>query len=300
MTTRVASREDFELARERWGQAIDAGRLDEALAWLDAGFAWAAEAGEPDLRDRAFVVKAAVLLETGDGTDLVPALRALLVRACDAENGFLAAYSLARAYELRKESKKALFYAQIGRDRGESLDRGRRASSQNQLANLLVAESRFEEAVAGYQRALDLLGAGERLRRAVILDNLGYCEALLGRGRQGVLLLRESLRELRRLGAERHEMLARLDLCFVLLELGKPCAARRYGLRALELARELGVAEAEKNALYLLGAAAATRGDRFGARRWYELLQSGFYPDADYLPNVLLQVDVRGLVNLKA
>jgi len=300
VTPSVGCRAEFDSARERWARAIDAGHLEEAVAWLDAGLAWAAAAGEVDLRDRAFVVRAAVLLETGAGFDLVPELRTLLVRARDAENGFLAAYSLARAYELRREYKKALFYAQVGRDRGESLDRGRRASSQNQLANLLVAESRFEEAVAGYRTALELIGGHETLRRAVILYNLGYCESLLGRRHAGLLLLREALRELGRLGAERHEMLARLDLCFVLLEAGKASAARRHGRRALDLARALAVADAERNALYLLGAAAAALGDRFGARRWYELLQSGFYPDADYLPDVLLQVDVRGLVNLKA
>jgi tetratricopeptide (TPR) repeat protein len=300
LIAKVACRAEFEAAREAWGRAIDAGRFDEALAGLDAGYAWAAENGESDLRDRAFVVRAAILLETGAGVDLAAELRELLMRSRDAENGFLAAYSLARACELRKETKKALFYAQLGRDRSESLDRGRRAASQNQLANLLVAESRFEEAVGVYRSALGLIGPAEALRRAVILDNLGYCEALLGRRPEGLALLRDSLRDLRRLGAERHEMLARLDYCFVLLEVGKPAAARRHGRRALALATALAVAEAEKNALYLLGSAAAALGDRFGARRWYQQLQSGFYPDADYLPDVLLQVDVLGLVNLKA
>lgn len=300
MTFVVASREDYQNARARWSAAVEAGHLEEALALVDAAALWAARHAEPELVDRTFLNRAAIALELGQGNELLAELRALLMRSRDAENGFLAAYSLARAYELRKETKKALFYAQVGRDRVDTLDRGRRASSQNQLANLLVAESRFGEAVTVYRSSLDLLEPSDRLRRAVILDNLGYCEALLGRRLDGLTLLREALRTLRRLGAERHEMLARLDLCFVLLEIGKPSAARRHGRRALELAVELGVADAEKNALYLLGAAAAALGDRFGARRWYARLQSGFYPDAEYLPDVLLQVDVRGLVNLKA
>ncbi len=300
MSFAVASREDYQLARSRWSAAVEAGRLDEALALVDAAARWAEANAEPELVDRTFLNRAAIALELGQGAELLPDLRTLLMRSRDAENGFLAAYSLARAYELRKETKKALFYAQVGRDRAEVLERGRRASSQNQLANLLVAESRFDEAVAVYRSSLELLDPADRLRRAVILDNLGYCEALLGRRREGLVLLRESLRALRALGAERHEMLARLDLCFVLLEIGKPAAARRHGRRALELAAAHGAADAEKNALYLLGAAAAALGDRFGARRWYARLQSGFYPDAEYLPDVLLQVDVRGLVNLKA
>jgi tetratricopeptide (TPR) repeat protein len=300
VSRRVESLADYRAARAAWGEALDAGRLDEALELLDAGLAWAAAHGDDEQRDRARVVRAATLIELGRAEGRLPELRELVMSAHDAENSFLAAYSLARAYELRKETKKALFYAQVARDRAEALDRGRQGASQNLLANLLVAESRFDAAIAGYGVALDLLAPEDELRRAVILDNLGYCEALLGRRAAGLALLRESLRSLRRLGAERHELVTRLDLCFVLLEAERPRAARRHGRRALELASRLADAEAERNALYLLGAAAAALGDRFGARRFYERLQAGFYPDADYLPDVLLQVDVRGLVNLKA
>lgn len=300
MSVSVRSREEFQAARARWAEAVEAGRLEEALTLVEAACAWAEAEAEPELAERTCLNRAAIALELGRGDELVPRLRELLMRTRDAENGFLAAYSLARAYELRKEAKKALFYAQVGRDRAEALDRGRRASSRNQLANQLVAESRFDEAIEVYRGALELLAPDEGLRRAVIHHNLGYCEALVGRPAAGLTLLHESLRALRRLGAERHELLARLDACFVLLEARRPRLARRHGLRALALARGHGVAEAEKNALYLLGAAAAALGDRFGARRWFQMLQSGFYPDADYLPDVLLQVDVRGLVNLKA
>ena len=66
------------------------------------------------------------------------------------------------------------------------------------------------------------------------------------------------------------------------------------------LAERLADTDAKKNALYILGAAAIATGDRVGARRHFERLQQGFYPEADHLPELLLHVDVRQLVNLKA
>ena len=95
-------------------------------------------------------------------------------------------------------------------------------------------------------------------------------------------------------------MKARLDLAFALLETSHAGLAGRHAARALELAERPEDSSAKKNALYLLGAAAVASGDRLGARRHFERLQQGFYPEADYLPELLLQIDVRDLVNLKA
>ena len=95
-------------------------------------------------------------------------------------------------------------------------------------------------------------------------------------------------------------MKAQLDLAFALLETAHARHAGRHAARALVLAEKFEDADARKNALYLLGAAAVATGDRVGARRHFERLQQGFYPEADYLPELLLHVDVRELVNLKA
>lgn len=55
-----------------------------------------------------------------------------------------------------------------------------------------------------------------------------------------------------------------------------------------------------KNVLYLLGEAANLQGDFDLARSYFLRLQRDYYPNADYLPDFLLAIDVRKLVNLKA
>ncbi len=292
--------DSFQAARARWIELFEAGEMESALALVEDALPWAEASGNRVLLDRARCNQAAIAIELGRGCELVPALREVLMRGDDADNSFLAAYTLARHYELRKEAKKGLFYAQLANDRAEALDRQRQASSQNHIANLLVAESRFAEAAEIYRCALDLLPSRTELRAAVIGYNLGYCEVMTGRKEVGLAELYRSLRALLKLGAARHEMKARLDLAFALLESDRPELADRHAKRAEKLAERLEDAEARKNSLYLRGASAQARGDRFAARRHFARLQAGFYPDADYLPELLVAIDVRSLVNLKA
>lgn len=296
----VHNSEDFQAARARWTECVEAGQFESALALVEEALAWAEASGETLLRDRALCIREGIALELHRGSGQVAVLRELLVRTSDPENTYLAAYTIARHYELQKEHRKGLFYAQLARDRAQSLDENRRAASLNYIARFLVAESRFEEAIAVYEEARALLPARDALRGAVIGYNLGYCKVITGQGREGLALLYASLRSLIRRGAEGHAMSARLDLAFALLETSQPRRAGRHAARALALAERLEDADAKKNALYLLGAAAVASGDRVGARRHFERLQQGFYPEADYLPELLLHVDVRDLVNLKA
>jgi tetratricopeptide (TPR) repeat protein len=296
----IRTREDFERTRQAWMRAAEEGRLEEALAMVESSTPWVEQLGDPTLRDRVICNRARLAIELGRDAEDLPALRTILMLQRDAENCFLAAYSIARAYELRKELRKARFYAQVARDRARQLDAERLGSSLNQIANVAVAESHFDEAAALYREALALEAETSPARSAVILYNLGYCEIVLGARSEGFRHLYRAARLLRRLGSRRHLMLASLDLAFAHLEAGKPRAARRHARRALDLAREFAIQDAEKNALYLAGAAAKALGDEFAARRWFRDLQTGFYPDADYLPDLLLTVDVRSLVNLKA
>lgn len=297
---------EFHSARARWTALVAEGEFEEALALVEAATAWARNAGEAVLLDRALCNRAAIALELGRGDGLVTELRSLLMRSEDCENGYLAAYTIARHYELAREAKKGLFYARLACDRAAALDPARRSSSFNLIANFLVSECRFDEALETYaeaEREVASLGAAEpasRLRAAVIGYNVGYCRVMTGAPRTGLANLYRSLRTLIRLGAARHQMAARLDLAFALLEAGSPGLAERHAVRALALAARFEDAAARKNALYLAGAAATAKKDEFAARRWFGELQGEFFPDADYLPELLLRVDVRQLVNLRA
>jgi tetratricopeptide (TPR) repeat protein len=291
----------FEELRHRGLRAIETGELEEAAECFAAALRLAGEQGDPKRIDLALCNWAAAVIELGRGDGEISRLREVLLRNGDPVSCRMAAYDIARYYELKKNYKKALFYARITRDRSEVL--GRRdwlASSHNLIGNTLLAECFVEEACAEYEKALELFPPEPSPARGQILDNLGYCRILQRRYSEGYRLLFESLRLLRRFGARRHEISARLDLCFAHLETGRYGHSRRQGLAALALAESLGDTGSIKNALYLLGEVANLSNELDTARGYFARLHHDFFPDAGYLPEFLLAVDIRRLVNLHA
>jgi hypothetical protein len=302
VTLVVRNIEEFQSCREHWSSLVAEGEFERALELIESALLWVREHGDSVLLDRVLCNRAAIATELGRGAAQVAELRALLMRSEDVENAYLAAYTIARQHELAREPKKGLFYAQLARDRAAALGAARLSESLNLIANFQVSASRFDDALISYAEAEAHLESetGDSLRSAVIGYNVGYCRVVTGDCRGGLAKLYRSLRALRRLGARRHEMLAHLDLTFALLEAGSPRHAARHAGSAIELARHFRDDTARKNGLYLAGAAAAASGDEFRARRYFAELQGSFFPDADYLPELLLQLDVRQLVNLKA
>lgn len=291
----------FENLCRQGDRAVQAGRLEEAEILFEEALAWARGRGASGKVDLGICNRAAVLIERGRGAAELPLLREILLRNADPVACRMAAYNIARHYEINKNFKKALFYARITRDRSEVLCRNEWiASSHNLIGNTLLAESFIGEAAAEYEKALELMPVEPSVRRAQILDNLGYCRILQGNPREGYSLLYESLRWLRRLGARRHMISARLDLCFAHLETGRYRQARLHGDAALALAEHYGEPESIKNALYLLGEAANLTGDPDTAMLHFRRLQRSFFPDDRYIPEFLVAVDIRKLVNLHA
>lgn len=291
----------FEELRDRGAQAVEAGHLEEAESLFQEALAWARTHGNQRQLDLAVCNLAAAATELGHGGGELPRLREILLRNADPVSCRIAAYNIARYYELTKSFKKALFYGRIARDRSESV--GRRdwlASSHNLIGNTLLAESFVEQACEEYERALALMPEEPSAARGQILDNLGYCRILQGRHAEGYRLLYESLRLLRHFQAELPEISTRLDLCFAHLETGRYGHARRQGTKALRLAEAMAEADSLKNALYLLGEVESLCGHIDAARAYFTRLQREFYPDASYLAGFLLTVDVRQLVNLHA
>lgn len=291
----------FEELRSRGEKAVRAGQLEEAQACFDQALAWAREHGGQPQVDLGICNRAAVVIEMGRGDGEVPHLREILVRNVDPFICQLAAYNISRHYELTKNFKKSLFYARIALDRAAVL--GRRewlASSHNLIGNTLLAESFITEARREYELALEQAPPEPTAARGQILDNLGYIRVLQGELREGCRLLYESLRILRRCGAQRYEISVRLDLCFAHLETGRYRFALRHGTAALALAESMEDAASVKNALYLLGEVANLSDDVDGARGYFSRLHRDFFPDAGYLPEFLLAVDIRKLVNLHA
>lgn len=295
------SPEFFEDLRQRGRDAVKEGHLADALALFDEALDWAEARGDSRLIDRAFCGRTSVALELGEGDGALAELRQVLVRNNDPENCFLAAYTLGRAYELAKANKKALFYARIARDRALAMGSQEWiASAHNLIGNMLMAESFFDEACREYEEALAQLPEEPSVRRALIFDNLGYSYFVLDRRREGLALLFKSLRMLRSFGAGRYEIFPRLSLCFAYMEIGRYERAMRYGRRALKAAEALRDSESIKNALYLLGETANLLSEPAKAEIYFRRLQREYYPEADYLPDFLLAIDVRKLIHIKA
>ncbi|MEO6194317.1 MAG: hypothetical protein ABIS20_15010 [Thermoanaerobaculia bacterium] len=291
----------FEELKSRGEKAVRAGQLEEARDLFDQALTWAREQGEQPQVDLGICNRAAVVIEMGRGDGEVPHLREILVRNVDPFICQLAAYNISRHYELTKNYKKSLFYARIALERAGVL--GRRdwlASSHNLIGNTLLAESFIVEACREYEKALEYAPQEPTAARGQILDNLGYCRVLQGRHREGYRLLYESLRILKRCGAQRYEISVRLDLCFAHLETSRLRLSHRHGTAALALAEAMEDQASIKNALYLLGEVAHLSDDVEAARGYFGRLHRDFFPDAGYLPEFLLAVDIRKLVNLHA
>lgn len=281
-------------------RAVAEGRYGEALGLYDGALRRAETERDDWTVDHALCCRSAVAIELGEREGIVPRLRDLLTRRTDPELCHLAAYQVARVYELEKSYKKALFYARIARDHGRALERpDQLAMCHNQLGGILLAESFFAEARAELERALELMPAATPAWVALIEDNLGYCRLVAGEIRDGLELLYRSLRTLRRIGVERFLLFPRLDLCYAHLELGRHRDALRHGRAALALAERFGDPDVMKNALYLLGEAANLAGDAAAARGYFDRLQQHF-PGTPFVADFLMAIDVRRMINLRA
>lgn len=291
----------FEELRDLGEEAVQAGRLEEAEALFDQALSWAQEHGDAWQIDLGICNRAAARIWLGRGESELSRLREILLRNANSHNCRLAAYNIARHYELTKNFKKSLFYARIALDRSEALGRyDWVASAQNTIGNVLLAESFVDEACQRYETALDLMPQDHGVWRAGILDNLGYCRILQRRYSEGYGLLYESLRLLQRHGSERYLVPPLLDLSFAHIETGRYERAMHHAARALSIADETDQKDAIKNALYLLGEAANLSGDTETAQDYFLTLQRKFFPDASYLPSFLMTVDIRKMINLHA
>lgn len=272
-----------------------------AAATFDSAMAWSIEHGDNDVWDRAFCNRCAIDIEDGQFEDGLPELREIVLRTRNLENGFLAAYNAARAYDLRGDQDRALFYINLAKDRcGRIARHDWLAWSHNQAGNLFLTKSRIEDACVEYQTALALLPAELEASRAQVLDNLGYCRMLQGRAREGFGLVFTGLRHLRRLNLVREQIPLHLSLCYGYLEIDRPERALAHGLRGLNSAEEHGAVESLKNAHYLVGETYTQLGREFDAYRCFKSLQKRYFPSTPHIPELLMAIDTRSLVNLKA
>jgi tetratricopeptide (TPR) repeat protein len=291
----------FRALRDRGVEALRAGDLQGALALFEQATDAARQSGDAALVDLAVCNRSAIAIELGLGAGVMADMRAVLMRSRDAQTCMVASTNAARVNDLARDYKKGLFYARLARDHATaSGDLSQIASIRNLIANLLLADSRVEEAALEYEAALELMPEDDPVWRARARGNLGYCRVLQGRLAEAFSLLHDALDVLRAQEARLYLISPLTDLAFAHLEAGHPEPARDAAEEALALARELEDENGLKNALYLLGEAAGLVGDLPVARRTFLELQQRYYPDKPFVCDFLLSVDVRKVVNLRA
>ena len=95
----MAGMEVYEDLRRRRGEAVEAGRLEEALPSSRRPGNGPRAAVTRILEDRALLNRNSVLISLGRGDAALPQIREILVRNLDPVNCRLAAYNIARIYE---------------------------------------------------------------------------------------------------------------------------------------------------------------------------------------------------------
>jgi tetratricopeptide (TPR) repeat protein len=300
--SKATSLQRYEDLRTAGAKAIHQGRFGEAVPLYAQALRIAREAADGKLQDVAFCNWAAAKIELREMDEVLAPLREILLRSDDPANCRLSAYHISRIYELRGEPRKGLFYARIARDRTAQMQAPNPAwiaSNHNLIANFLVADSRFDEALEEYRLALEAQPDAAGYRVPGIRQNVGYCHLMLGRPRVAFPFLFESMRAYRRLRASALLPLNHLDLAYAYLEIDRPRRAIQHAQRALRLAQQHNDEPNVKNALYLLGEAWHLYGDDERARQQFERL-SDCYEDLPFIADFLLSVDVRQMISLRA
>jgi tetratricopeptide (TPR) repeat protein len=296
-------RKHLEFLRKTAKDAIWAGDYERALTLYEDGLALARSWKDRELEDLFTCNRATTLLEMDRQDFDLSRLKEIVLRSPGSPNAVLAAYASAHAHEVRGEYGKASFYAQGALQKSRELGLEEwTAASMNLLANLELHESRFTEARALFQEALDgyeAKGQAHSCEAAVVADNLGYCHIALDSVPIGLPLVHRSLSLLESLGSRQAMDYPCLDLCFASLKLNRSEEAEGWGVRALSLGKEFGRNDVIKNAHYLLAETYSELGREDAAEEHYEAL-ANYYPNFPALKNYLHQISLMGMINLRA
>jgi len=291
-----------ELRREAIGH-LEKGEYSASLALYDDALGTARQTGDASFVDWIYACRAAAAAEAGPAEGELVELKRILLRGRADQTAFRAAYTTARIYELKRDFRKAAFYARLARQHASQIgDPLLLAGAESTQGTVLAVDSRFEEAAGCYRRALEVSAPPARvsaLARALWQDNLGYCLIALDRTAEGLALVHDALETIERSGATPYTVFPLLDLCFGYLKGDRYEEARYFGEACLERAPLSGDDTVERNVLYLLGEACHLGGDEDAARDYFDRLAS-LYPDFRNLRAYLEVFDFRNVINLRS
>lgn len=299
----AALRSRSEQLRSEAVGLLDRGDFAASLALYDEALRDARGTGDDSFVDWIFACRAAAAAEHGPAENELLELKRILLRGRGDQTAFRAAYTAARIYELKRDFRKAAFYARLARQHAAEIgDPLLLAGAESTQGTLLAVDSRFEEAAECYRRALEVSAPPARvspLARALWQDNLGYCLIALDRTSEGLPLVHDALETIEKAGATAHTVFPLMDLCFGYLKGDRYEEARYFGEACLERAPLLSDDSVERNVLYLLGEASHLGGDEEAARDYFDRLAS-LYPDFRNLRAYLEVFDFRNVINLRS
>lgn len=269
-------------------------RHQDAIATFAEARTLSNDANERELID---INSAFSRISTGDlEASEVRGLPAIVMARHVTDHVIQAAYWLALKNRIEGDISRASRYATIALDSIEGSEREEwRVALMNEVANLQMLDSRFEEAKAGYLELLNISDDSDHFSRFFLLQNLGYTEILSGNPQRGVDLIHQAIATAG--NSEESGYLAEswIDLCLGYLELEDYREARTWG----ELGLESATSDRQiRNAHYLLGEVTYHLGDLESAEEHFEHLCK-HYPDFPHLKNLLYALDLRKVVNWK-
>ncbi len=299
----AALRSRSETLRSEALELLEKGEFAVSLARYDEALEFARETGDASFVDWIFACRAAAAAEVGPAEAELVELKRILLRGRESQTAFRAAYTSAHIYDVRREFRKAAFYARLAQQHATEIgDPLLLAGAESTQGTVLTADSRFEEAAECYRRAIDLSAPPVRipaLFRALWQDNLGYCLIALDRTQEGMQLVHDALETIEKAGAIAHTVFPLMDLCFGYLKGDRYEEARYFGEACLERAPLSSDDNVRRNVLYLLGEACHLSGDEDAARDYFDRLAS-LYPDFRNLRAYLEVFDFRNVMNLRS
>jgi tetratricopeptide (TPR) repeat protein len=281
---------------------VRSGELHSAQAAFQAAVSVAGRLQDAALQQESRANLAMVSLQLGEDRKAEAGLREILLTSRNPRTLFGAAYNLAVSQRKQGRYDRARFYARRAMESAVKVrDASNRAGCHNLLGNILMNESRFEEALVEYRKSLRIRRrqkGDHRFSIAILLENIGYTCLLKKQFRRGASLIMRALGIASEAGAKRLVAESYQDLCYARMQTGQYDEAAAFGGRALALARECGYADVEKNCYYLLGETAHLAGRTEERDRHFGSLQR-MHPELPFLREFLMAFDLSDIITLK-
>jgi len=302
MEAELTREETFRSVSAAGARATRRGEFQEALALYERAHEIARAAGNEESCVKAELNRAMVLIQMGEARRGEEGLRAILLRTRDPRIAYGAAYNLASSLRSQGRFEHAWRYVLRATENAKALGRQEAiARARNLAGNILLGQSRLDEALAEYRAAIEISGpddSGDVYLRAILEENLGYCLLLRRDIEEGLERIECALTLAERAEDRRCRTECLQDLSYGLLLAGRHAEAIVRGEEALAAATEAGYRDIVENCHYLLGELGTKTEDMERRDRHFDALQE-IHPDLPFLKDFLCAVDVTGIITLK-